>query len=47
MILTSGDIKDMEDTIDEIVKGSALPLSIIIVGVGGEDFSSMIKLDGD
>ena len=47
MILTNGDIQDIEETIDEIVKGSALPLSIIIVGVGQEDFSSMIRLDGD
>ena len=47
MILTNGGIQDIEETIDEIVKGSSLPLSIIIVGVGAEDFSSMVRLDGD
>ena len=34
-------------TIDEIVRGSSLPLSIIIVGVGEADFSSMDILDAD
>ena len=47
MISTNGDIQDIEETIDEIVKGSSLPLSIVIVGVGQEDFSSMIRLDAD
>ena len=37
----------MQKTIDEIVRGSSLPLSIIIVGVGKEDFSSMQVLDAD
>ncbi len=37
----------MDATIDQIVRGSSLPLSIIIVGVGGEDFSSMEVLDAD
>jgi hypothetical protein len=37
----------MTKTIDEIVSGSSLPLSIIIVGVGKEDFSSMEILDAD
>lgn len=30
-----------------IVKSSHLPLSIIIVGIGNEDFSNMTILDGD
>jgi len=38
---------DMEATIDQIVRGSALPISIIIVGVGGADFSNMDILDSD
>ena len=37
----------MQKTIDEIVRGSSLPLSIIIVGVGSEDFKSMNILDAD
>ena len=47
LILTDGIINDMEKTIDQIVRGSALPLSIIIVGVGDADFSSMDVLDAD
>jgi len=47
LILTDGMINDMERTIDEIVKASELPLSIIIVGVGNEDFSMMKLLDAD
>lgn len=31
----------------QIVKASHLPMSIIIVGIGDEDFSDMIELDGD
>ena len=34
MIITDGIINDMQATIDEIVRGSSLPISIIIVGVG-------------
>jgi hypothetical protein len=37
----------MQMTIDEIVRGTSLPISIIIVGVGNEDFSSMDVLDAD
>ena len=37
----------MQLTIDEIVKASGLPLSIIIVGVGDADFDAMEQLDGD
>ena len=47
MIITDGIINDMQATIDEIVRGSSLPLSIIIVGVGQEDFESMNVLDAD
>ena len=47
MILTDGMIDDIDETIKELVKGSFLPLSVIIIGVGREDFSSMIQLDAD
>jgi len=47
LIITDGIINDMQKTIDEIVRGSSLPLSIIIVGVGYADFSSMDVLDAD
>ena len=47
LIITDGVISDLQKTIDEIVYGSELPLSIIIVGVGGADFSAMDELDAD
>jgi len=47
LIITDGQISDMAETTDQIVRGSELPLSIIIVGVGGADFSSMDVLDAD
>lgn len=47
LILTDGEIHDMDRTIDLIIQAAQLPLSIIIVGVGNADFSNMNKLDGD
>ena len=47
LILTDGEIHDMDKTVELIIQGSQLPLSVIIVGVGQADFSKMNKLDGD
>ena len=47
LILTDGEIHDMDKTIDLICQAADLPLSVIIVGVGNADFSNMNKLDGD
>ena len=47
MMLTDGIIDDLDDTIDALVEGSFLPLSVIIVGIGDADFTKMVKLDGD
>ena len=47
MILTDGAIEDMRETMDAIVEGSFLPLSIIIIGIGNYDFSAMKFLDAD
>lgn len=38
LILTDGVINDLDKSIDEIVKVSDQPISIIIVGVGEADF---------
>lgn len=47
LIITDGVINDMTNTIDLIVDSSKLPLSIVIVGVGGADFTDMRTLDAD
>jgi hypothetical protein len=47
LILTDGDIHDHPATRSLIVEASTLPISIIIVGVGDEDFSNMKLLDSD
>eukprot|EP00177_Eucheuma_denticulatum_P007258 GFKZ01013209.1.p1 GENE.GFKZ01013209.1~~GFKZ01013209.1.p1 ORF type:complete len:584 (-),score=70.92 GFKZ01013209.1:701-2452(-) len=47
LVVTDGVINDMEATLEEIARASSLPLSIVIIGVGNEDFSDMIRLDGD
>jgi hypothetical protein len=47
LIITDGAIMDMPDTISALVQGSFLPLSVVIVGVGWADFSSMDELDAD
>ena len=47
LILTDGVITDMDQTRHAVVAASALPMSIIIVGVGGADFTMMEELDSD
>lgn len=49
MIVTDGEIHDMAETITEIayLSKNNLPISFVIIGVGNEDFSNMVRLDGD
>ena len=47
MILTTGVIDDLQQTIDLLVEACELPFSVIIVGIGNGDFTNMEKLDGD
>lgn len=47
LIITDGVITDLDQTRQAIVSAAKLPMSIIIVGVGGADFSAMEFLDGD
>jgi hypothetical protein len=47
LILTDGTVNDMEATIQSIINAANHPLSIIIVGVGNEDFSALKVLDAD
>ncbi|XP_031461525.1 copine-1 isoform X2 [Phasianus colchicus] len=47
LIITDGEITDLDQTRQAIVNASKLPMSIIIVGVGEADFKAMEFLDGD
>ena len=47
LLLTDGVLSDMGDAKAAIVAASKLPMSLIIVGVGGADFTDMNELDGD
>eukprot|EP00281_Chroomonas_sp_CCMP1168_P023752 CAMPEP_0206236744 /NCGR_PEP_ID=MMETSP0047_2-20121206/13881_1 /ASSEMBLY_ACC=CAM_ASM_000192 /TAXON_ID=195065 /ORGANISM="Chroomonas mesostigmatica_cf, Strain CCMP1168" /LENGTH=585 /DNA_ID=CAMNT_0053661105 /DNA_START=37 /DNA_END=1790 /DNA_ORIENTATION=- len=47
LIITDGEITDLDDTVDAIIAASGEPLSIVIVGVGPADFGKMHRLDGD
>ena len=47
MILTDGQIDDMDDTKNALVEASFLPISVIIIGIGKCDFSNMDILDAD
>ncbi|NXG16911.1 CPNE1 protein, partial [Grallaria varia] len=47
LIITDGEITDLDQTRQAIVDASKLPMSIIIIGVGEADFKAMEFLDGD
>jgi hypothetical protein len=47
LIMTDGEIHDMQQTIDLIYDMAALPISIVIVGIGSANFQKMVRLDGD
>ncbi|XP_025107723.1 copine-8-like [Pomacea canaliculata] len=47
LIITDGEITDMQQTKNAIVMASSLPMSIIIVGVGNAEFDAMEILDSD
>lgn len=39
--IQDGVITDLQKTVDAIVRASDLPMSILIVGVGGADYTEM------
>ena len=47
LILTDGDLHDYQETVDAIVEASYRPISILIIGIGFENFLLLKKLDGD
>ena len=47
LILTDGEIHDIEATTDAIIRAAYLPMSVIIIGIGNAEFGKMEELDGD
>lgn len=47
LIITDGEIIDLDDTVNAIVHASHYPISLLIVGVGSADFGAMEFLDSD
>ena len=47
LILTDDSIHDINDIIDYIVESSYLPVSVIIIGIGDADFSTINLLNPD
>ncbi|WJX85490.1 Protein BONZAI 3 [Trifolium repens] len=47
LIITDGIVTDLQESINAVVNASDLPISILIVGVGSADFTSMEVLDAD
>jgi hypothetical protein len=47
LIITDGCIQDTPATVDAIIESCETSLSILIIGVGNEDFTAMVKLDSD
>ena len=45
LILTAGNVKDLEETRQVLAEASDYPLSVVIVGIGNHSFSSMRLLD--
>ena len=46
-ILTDGEIHDRQEVIDLLIECNYLPISVIIVGIGGGEFQIMHELDDD
>jgi len=47
VVLTAGHIDELQPTIDLLVDLAQLPVSIVLVGIGDYNFSTLEKLDGD
>ncbi|ORY01096.1 Copine-domain-containing protein, partial [Basidiobolus meristosporus CBS 931.73] len=47
VVVTDGQIDDMEESAKAVIRGSKLPLSMIIVGIGKQNFDGMDLLDAD
>ena len=46
LILTDGECYDVENSVDKLIEASFLPISIIIVGIGANDWKGYYPLEG-
>lgn len=47
IIITDGEVKDMDQTIQAIIEAAELPMSVILIGVGNANFDDLSRLDGN
>jgi len=47
VLLSTGQVSDLEATKRALVEASGTPMSVVVVGVGGGDFDTLRLLDGD
>ncbi|GAB0495822.1 hypothetical protein MMPV_007129 [Pyropia vietnamensis] len=47
LLITDGTINDIEATMEQIIRASRLPISVVILGVGDADWTDMNLLDAD
>lgn len=47
LLITDGTINDIEATMEQVIRASRLPISIVILGVGDADWTDMNLLDAD
>ena len=47
LIISDGIVDDINEIINEIIKSSKLPLSIVVIGVGSDVTSDMKRLNGE
>lgn len=47
LLITDGTINDLEATMEQLIRASRLPISVVILGVGDADWTDMTLLDAD
>ena len=47
LIISDGEVHDIQDIINNIIESSKLPLSIVIIGIGGDVTGDMKRLNGE
>ena len=47
LIISDGEVHDIQDIIDNLIESAQIPLSIVIIGVGGDVTEDMKRLNGE